>query len=89
MKTIRNTTTGPLRVPLPRGKVLHLGPRKTGEIATAAADHPPLKKLVEEGKIEILGEGEHHHQGQAQGPSGQISSHGHAGGVTTHHRGER
>ncbi|HEX6199876.1 MAG TPA: hypothetical protein VF150_06390 [Thermoanaerobaculia bacterium] len=59
MKEIRNATNGPLRVPLPRGKVLHLPPRQVGQVAPAALEHPPFQKLVEEGKVEVLGEGEH------------------------------
>ena len=45
MKTIVNKTHGALRVPLPHGKVLHLG-----------LNQPPLKKMVEEGKVELLDE---------------------------------
>lgn len=56
MKTIRNKTSRPLRVPLPRGKTLHLGPRKEGQVATHDIDHPPLQKLVGAGEIEVLGE---------------------------------
>ena len=50
--SISNKTQKPLRVPLPRGKVLHLGPGKTGQISSDAADHPPLKALVDGGTIE-------------------------------------
>jgi len=57
VKTISNKTHRPLSVPLPRGKTLHLGPGRTGQIASEAAEHPPLKRLVETGEIEILGEG--------------------------------
>ncbi len=56
MKTIVNKTTKALRVPLPHKKVLHLGPRKTGHISVHDADHPPLKKMVEDGQIEIFDE---------------------------------
>ena len=56
MRTIRNKTNRPLRVPLPRGKTLHLGPRKEGQIATHDIDHPPLQKMIEAGDIELLGE---------------------------------
>ena len=45
MKTISNKTPKPISVPLPRGKKLHLGPGKTGQIASNASEHPPLKKL--------------------------------------------
>lgn len=58
MKTIRNKTAQPIRVPLPRGKILHLGPHMDGEIADNAVEHAALQKLVKAGTIEILGEGE-------------------------------
>jgi hypothetical protein len=56
MKAIKNKTRRPLIVPLPRGKKLHLGPGKTGQIAAEAADHAGVLKLVEAGEIEILDE---------------------------------
>jgi hypothetical protein len=59
---ILNKTKRPLRVPLPGGKQLHLGPGKTGQISPKAADHPALKKLVDQGEIELLGGG--HSQGK-------------------------
>jgi len=89
MKTIRNTTHKPLRVPLPRGKVLHLGPQKTGEIAAGAEEHPPLVKLIEAGEIEVLGEGEHEHPSAAPSEAVHASTQGHAHEPPTHHRGER
>lgn len=58
MKEIRNKTHEPLRVPLPQGKTLHLGPLQNGEVGDKASEHPPFKKLVEDGKIEVLGVGE-------------------------------
>ena len=57
MKTIVNKTTGALRVPLPLGKVLHLGPKQTGHVSIHDADHPPLKKLIEGGQLEIWDDG--------------------------------
>lgn len=65
MKTIVNKTPKPLRVPLPQGKTLHLGPLKTGQISVQAADHPPVKKLAEAGTVEIYdasGPGHHDHE---------------------------
>ncbi len=53
MPTIRNKTPDPLRVPLPGGKTLHLGPAQTGQISPKAVDHPGLTKLVDAGKLEI------------------------------------
>lgn len=55
-KSITNKTRGALKVPLPHGKALHLGPGQTGGLSPHDADHPPLKKLVEAGKIEIVDE---------------------------------
>ena len=52
-KMIVNKTLSSLRVPLPRGKILRLGPNQTGHISPHDADHPPLKELVEAGKVEI------------------------------------
>ncbi len=80
MKTVINKTPEALRLPLPRGKALHLGPRQTGQIRDEAADHPALKKLIDDGKIELVdGEGPERNAGwqgssphettQAQGKS--------------------
>ena len=68
MKTIRNLTRGPLGVPLPGGKKLHLGPGQSGGISVRAAEHPPLTALVSSGALEII-DGEHHPAG-AERPSG-------------------
>lgn len=58
MKEIRNATHKPIRVPLPQGKTLYLGPLQEGQVAPSALDHPPFKELVEAGEIEVLGDGE-------------------------------
>lgn len=67
MKDVKNKTSHPVRVPLGGGKVLHLGPRKNGQISDHAVDLPGVKKLVEAGEIEILGEGEHPDAGPGKG----------------------
>ncbi|PCJ53714.1 MAG: hypothetical protein COA70_08475 [Planctomycetota bacterium] len=54
---ILNKTPRPLKISLPGGKVLRLGPKMTGQISPKAAEHPPVKKLLEEGVIEIQGDG--------------------------------
>ena len=56
MKTIRNRTHAPVRVPLPRGKVLHLGPDQEARIAHTDVDHPPLQGLIGDGVVEIVGD---------------------------------
>ncbi len=53
MKTVKNLSASPLRVPLPAGKTLHLGPNESGSIRDAAAEHPALKRLVEAGSLEV------------------------------------
>jgi hypothetical protein len=58
MKEIRNTTHLPVRVPLPQGRVLHLGPLQTGEVTAHTLEHPPFQELVAAGRIEVLGDGE-------------------------------
>lgn len=58
MKSVVNKTHAPLRVPLPHGKVLHLGPNQTGQISVHDVDHPPLKKLVEAKKLQVVDEAE-------------------------------
>lgn len=55
MRTVKNLTSSPLRVPLPGGKTLHLAPNASAGIRDPAAEHVPLKKLVEAGTVEIGG----------------------------------
>jgi hypothetical protein len=57
MKTVTNKTQRPVRVPLPRGKTLFLGPGKTGQISSKDAEHAELKRLADSGTLEILDEG--------------------------------
>lgn len=90
MLTIKNTTPRPLRVPLPRGKTLHLGPMKDGEIAANAREHPPLAAMLEKGEIEIVAQAAHGELGHPTGGGGPVSTHGHdQGALGSHHRGER
>lgn len=79
MKTIKNKTNRPLRVPLPRGKFLHLGPTKSGQITTEAVEYPNLKKLLDAGEIELL-------EDDAAGAGGGLGGGG-AGGARTGHGG--
>jgi hypothetical protein len=77
MKTIRNKTHRPIKIRLPGGKLLHLGPAKTGQVSDQASELASFRKHVEDGEIEILGEGE---SGSATGSNQvvQESTHGHA-----------
>jgi len=52
---IKNVTSKPLRVPLAGGKRLFLSPGGKGQIAPKAAEHPPVKALIDAGELEIQG----------------------------------
>ena len=87
---IKNTTKRPLKVPLPGGKRLFLGLGGTGQIAPKAAEHPPVKKLIDDGELEVLGGGRS--KGSGNSGSGGINSSqgdgsGSGGGVR--HTGDR
>lgn len=56
MKAIQNKTPEPLRVPLGGGKVLHLGPGQTGQIADDAVLNRGVSKLIASGAIVVVGE---------------------------------
>lgn len=69
---ILNKTARPLKIPLPGGKILRLGPRMAGQITAKAADHPPVKKLLDEDVIEIQGDGGTKGVGGSGGASGSV-----------------
>ncbi len=84
---VTNTTRRPLVVPLPGGKKLRLGPGKVGQIAPKAADHPPVKALIEAGEIEIVGSGRTQGSGGASGGGSSSQTDSSGGGVR--HTGDR
>lgn len=51
---ITNKTGRPLKVPLPGGKTLFLGPGKTAKVNPKSEQHAPLLQLVESGDVEIV-----------------------------------
>ena len=69
---IRNTTKRPIKVPLPGGKRLFLGLGGTGQIAPKAAEHPPVKALIDSGDLEVMDGGRS--KGGGSGGGGGISS---------------
>ncbi|MCU0231638.1 MAG: hypothetical protein MUC67_09715 [Acidobacteria bacterium] len=89
MRTIVNRTVQPLAVRLPRGKVLHLGPGKSGQIADDAVDAPGVVKLVEGGQIELLAEGEQARTGGGSSGTIHTDTHGHHGSAGPKTRGDR
>jgi hypothetical protein len=89
MKSVSNKTQRPVSVPLPGGKTLHLGPGKTGHISSKAVEYPPLKKLVDGGEIEVLGEGTEPIDGAGGSKTRMISKHGHSSGGGGRRSGDR
>jgi hypothetical protein len=89
MKVVQNKTRAPLKVPLPRGKKLHLGPGKTGQIAHQDLEHKPLQKLVKEGKLEIQGDGTSTDTTKDQGRSPHESTRGHHAATSRQVKGDR
>lgn len=86
---IKNTTSRPLRVPLAGGKRLFLSPGGIGQIVPKAADHPPVKALIDDGSLEIQGGKAKRGVGSANSTSskGSAGAGGGAGGVR--HTGDR
>jgi len=77
MTTIRNTTPTPLRVPLPGGKLLHLGPGHVAHVPDGAARLRSFQSLLEDGRIVVVAEGDRDGAaGHDDGPH-TVSVHGH------------
>ena len=77
MAAVTNKTGKPLSIPLPRGKTLHLGPRKSGQISSHDIEHPALKKLLDAGAIEIRADDSGSTGGGAGGTHGRAPMPGH------------
>ncbi len=89
MKTVRNKTHRPLRVRLSQGKTLHLGPLKEGQISFQDVDSGGVKRLVEAGELELLGDGAQAQGGTVPSPARHADTHGHHPGTTVTKRGDR
>lgn len=90
MATISNKTTKPLSVPLPGGKTLHLGPKASGEVSPRAAEHAPLRKLIDAGEVELVAGGAGSGRASGGGPKGRtFEQGGHAQGRGSPRRGDR
>lgn len=84
---ILNKTKLPLQVSLPGGKKLRLGPGRVGQISPKAADHPPVKKLIDSGDIEVVGAGRSQGTGGGTTGPGGSQNNNPSGGVR--HTGDR
>jgi acylphosphatase len=71
MKEILNKTGRPLRIALPRGKVLRVGPRMVAQVADSAVELKSVQKLVEDGSIEIVSDGARPQAKNATGPGSE------------------
>ena len=73
MKTIVNKTHRPLKIALARGRVLRLGPRKEGQIATNDAERESVQKLVASGDVGVYDDGARLVSGAGVNPTGRSS----------------
>lgn len=89
MKEIRNLTHAPLKIHLPGGKTLFLGPDKTGQISDHAAQAPSVRRLVDAGDVRILGEGDHVEAEVEKGHAPHDSTHGHPQKNVVRRKGDR
>jgi len=88
MKTLTNKSRKPIRIPLPGGKIMFLGPGKSGQISDRHADLPAVQKLIDDGSIAVAGESAHADQA---GGGGQVhdGTHGHVPRKVVRPRGDR
>ena len=77
MMTIQNQTARFLRIPLSRGKVLRLGPRKEGQISVQDAERESVTSLVEDGTIKVMGVGPQASSASPANPASRTNVHGH------------
>lgn len=86
---ILNKTPRPIAVPLPGGKKLRLGPRKSGQITPKASEHPPVKKMIEDGELEILDGGKKSTRSLGGGSGSSPGGSQHNPGTGVRHTGDR
>jgi len=86
---IKNTTKRPLKIGLPEGKKLFLGPGAKGNVSNKALEHPPLMKLIECGDVEVLGKESGNTSGSGQNNGVTPSQGGLGGGSAMRRSGDR
>ena len=90
MKTIRNKTFKPVKLTFSDGKVLHLGPGKTGQIPDTALERKSVKALIEAETIEVLDGGPSQIQGADTSSGGPHEmTRGHKPAMTGPTKGQR
>lgn len=88
MKEVLNKSNTPIRIPLPGGKKLFVGPGKIAQITDKAAESAAVQRLVEAGSIEILGEGERA-EGISRSGTSPAQTYGHGKSPFRRRSGER
>lgn len=89
MKQVRNTTALPLRVPLGRGKFLHLGPGQIGQVADDAPKVAGMARLIKARKVKVLAAEEDELELVGAGADARGLSQGHAQPTRIAPRGNR
>ena len=89
MATIRNTTKRPLKVRLPGGKTMHLGPAGSGQVKPKALDSPALQALISSGDVVVEDSGHSSPGGGGGSNKGISASGGHGGGPGLFQSGDR
>ena len=89
MRIVVNKTHRPLKVHLPQGRVLHLGPRHEGQVTPQALESPGVKRLVESGELEILDQDSQAASRADDGSGPAANTHGHHPNTTVRKRGDR
>ena len=77
MKLVQNVTSLPLRVPLGRGRFLHLGPGLTGQVADDAPKGAGMARLIKSKKLKVTGAEEDDLEGAGAGAAPREFSQGH------------
>jgi hypothetical protein len=83
MKVIRNTTQAPLAIPLGAGRLLHLGPGQSGNVADDAPKAPAIARMIKARKLKLVGAEDGSVETVATGgaPREFAQGHGHAAHV--------
>jgi hypothetical protein len=89
MRSIVNKTPKALRVPLPGGRSLFLGPGARGQVPAGALERPAFRKLLDAGDIELLADDQRAF-GEAEQPARpHRGSRGHPADRSHGHKGDR
>lgn len=90
MKTIRNKSYKSLKLTFSGGKVLYLGPGKTGQVPDDAILQKSIQALISAATIEVVDGGNAHSQdGGGKGAAPHEATRGHKPGMSTPTKSQR